>query len=92
MAASFDPDDMAGYYKDTIHPNCQRIIEVAAPKATVSGTTGNPGCPADGSGRVWTLYGKVKGDALSVDFPPWEVRHRSRESTMPLQGQHPVGG
>lgn len=67
---AFDSTEIAGYYNDPNHPNCQRIIEVAAPKATISGTEGNPGCPANGSGRVWTLYGKVKGDSLSVDFSP----------------------
>ena len=65
---AFDPTEMSGYYSDPNHPNCKRVIEVAAPVASITGTDGNPGCPADGSGRTWTVSGKVKGKTLLADF------------------------
>ena len=66
----FNPAAIAGYYSDPNHPNCQRIIEVAGTIASLTGTDGNPGCPSDGSGEVWTLKGKVNGNTLLVDFSP----------------------
>jgi hypothetical protein len=36
----------------------------------LKGTDGNPGCPADGSGKEWTLTGKVFEDKIFVDFSP----------------------
>lgn len=56
-------------YEDPKHPNCKRIV-VVRPDATValSGTDGNPGCPADGSGNIWRLSGEVDGNAILVDF------------------------
>jgi hypothetical protein len=63
--------DLAGSYSDPFHPNCLRIIAVNGPSAaTLTGTDGNPGCPVDGSGREWTLTGKVDGDNILVDFTP----------------------
>ena len=56
---------------DPFHPNCQRIITVNGAKASLQGTDGNPGCPADGSGTKWTLTGKIEGtNAILVDFTP----------------------
>jgi hypothetical protein len=64
--------DWTGSYADPKHPNCQRVIQVAGSLASVSGTDGTPGCPADGSGRAWALEGKIdKKDAtILVDFTP----------------------
>jgi hypothetical protein len=55
---------------DPNHPNCLRIVSVDGTKASLKGTDGNPGCPADGSGNSWTLTGKVDGDSIFVDFSP----------------------
>jgi hypothetical protein len=55
---------------DPFHVNCQRIISVDGTKASLKGTDGNPGCPADGSGMTWTLTGKVDGKNIFVDFTP----------------------
>jgi hypothetical protein len=57
-------------YSDPIHPNCQRVVVVKNEAAIVSGTDGNPGCPADGSGKAWRLTGQVDGDSILVDFSP----------------------
>lgn len=62
--------DFSGSYADPNHPNCQRVIAVAGPDATLSGTDGNPGCPPDGSGKAWKLLGKVDGSTIFVDFSP----------------------
>jgi hypothetical protein len=64
--------DFTGSYSDPNHPNCQRIIEVTKGSKTASlkGTDGNPGCPADGSGKEWKLTGQIKGDSILIDFSP----------------------
>lgn len=62
--------DFTGSYSDPNHPNCLREIHVTGPKAVVSGTDGNPGCPTDGAGTKWKLVGKVKADTILVDFSP----------------------
>jgi hypothetical protein len=62
--------DFTGSYSDPNHPNCLREIIVMGPKAVVSGTDGDPGCPADGAGKKWELLGKVKANTILVDFSP----------------------
>lgn len=62
--------DFSGSYADPFHPNCQRVILMEGSSAKLKGTDGTPGCPADGSGRAWTLDGTVKGDEIFVDFTP----------------------
>jgi hypothetical protein len=64
--------DFTGSYADPNHPNCLRDVQVivGTNTADVSGTDGNPGCPADGSGDAWDLSGKIDGDSLLVDFTP----------------------
>lgn len=62
--------DFTGSYADPNHPNCQRVISVQGATATLSGTDGNPGCPADGSGKAWKLTGNVDGSSIFVDFSP----------------------
>lgn len=64
--------DLTGSYSDPFHPNCQREIIVNGLTADIKGTDGNPGCPADGSGKEWKLQGKInsKGDTILVDFTP----------------------
>jgi len=62
--------DFTGSYADPFHPNCQRVISVQGPEATLKGTDGNPACPADGSGNAWKLVGKVDGSTILVDFTP----------------------
>lgn len=62
--------DFSGSYADPFHPNCQRIISMEGSSAKLKGTDGTPGCPADGSGRAWSLDGTVKGDEIFVDFTP----------------------
>ncbi|GAX10898.1 hypothetical protein FisN_4Hh151 [Fistulifera solaris] len=62
--------DFTGSYADPNHPNCQRVINVQGASATLSGTDGNPGCPADGSGKAWKLTGNVDGSTIFVDFSP----------------------
>lgn len=62
--------DFTGSYADPFHPNCLRQVEVVGTKAAVSGTDGNPGCPVDGSGKVWNLVGLVQDDKIFVDFSP----------------------
>lgn len=62
--------DFTGSYADPFHPNCLREIVVDGPKASLSGTDGNPGCPADGSGKAWSLVGKVDDNNILVDFTP----------------------
>lgn len=66
--------DFTGSYADPFHPYCLREITqvtgATAGAATVSGTDGTPGCPPDGSGRVWSLVGKIEGDSILVDFTP----------------------
>jgi len=63
-------EPFAGSYADPKHPNCKRAIEVTGNVASLSGTDGTPGCPPDGSGRVWKLEGSVKGSNILVDFTP----------------------
>ena len=68
----------AGSYSDPKHPNCKRVIEVVASSSAagdkqvlLSGTDGTPGCPADGSGKEWSLQGRiVDGSKILVDFSP----------------------
>jgi hypothetical protein len=62
--------DFTGAFADPFHPNCQRVISVDGSTASLKGTDGNPGCPIDGSGKNWTLTGKVDGDTILVDFRP----------------------
>lgn len=63
--------DFTGSYSDPFHPNCKREVQVVSPKlADVTGTDGTPGCPPDGSGRKWSLIGKIDGDSLLIDFTP----------------------
>jgi hypothetical protein len=62
--------DFTGSYADPNHPNCQRVINVQGASATLSGTDGNPGCPADGSGKAWKLTGNIDGSTIFVDFSP----------------------
>ena len=65
-------DVFTGSYADPKHVNCLREIVVAQDTnvASLSGTDGNPGCPPDGSGKPWTLSGKVDGLTILVDFSP----------------------
>jgi hypothetical protein len=66
--------DLAGSYTDPQHPNCRNEITInkRTKVATLTGTTGNPGCPPNGSGEKWKLTGKadVKGETILVDFTP----------------------
>ena len=62
--------DFTGSYADPKHPNCQRVVSVKGAEAKLTGTDGTPGCPPDGSGRAWSLEGKVDGDTIFVDFSP----------------------
>ena len=63
--------DFSGSYADPNHPNCVREVQVVDPKlADVTGTDGTPGCPPDGSGRKWSLVGKIDGDSILIDFTP----------------------
>lgn len=63
--------DFNGSYDDPFHPNCVRSVEVYGQKLVLSGTDGNPGCPADGGGKPWVLPGTLKGDGkILVDFTP----------------------
>lgn len=62
--------EFAGSYSDPGHPNCKRNIVVNGDSINLSGTDGNPGCPANGDGREWGLSGKVSGDDIFVDFSP----------------------
>jgi hypothetical protein len=66
--------DFTGSYSDPKHPNCKREVVVSGASAKVSGTDGNPGCPASGAGKPWSLAGEVKIDrkekTLLVDFSP----------------------
>lgn len=62
--------DFTGSYADPFHPNCQRVVTVQGAAATLSGTDGNPGCPADGSGKAWKLTGNIDGSTIFVDFSP----------------------
>ena len=55
---------------DPKHPNCLRVIQIDGATAKISGTDGNPDCPADGSGKEWNLAGKIQGDNILVDFSP----------------------
>jgi hypothetical protein len=73
------PINFVGSYADPFHLNCQRIIRSsvvvgkgnAVAEVTLTGTDGNPSCPADGSGNAWTLQGKVvDNDSILVDFTP----------------------
>jgi hypothetical protein len=68
--AVVDFNGFTGDYADPIHPNCLRNVQVIGRMATVSGTDGTPGCPADGSGRKWSLVGSVNNDKIFVDFSP----------------------
>ena len=52
------------------HPNCKRIISMNGSSTKLKGTDGSPGCPADGSGKAWSLDGIVKGNEIFVDFTP----------------------
>eukprot|EP00525_Craspedostauros_australis_P011693 CAMPEP_0198118180 /NCGR_PEP_ID=MMETSP1442-20131203/20675_1 /TAXON_ID= /ORGANISM="Craspedostauros australis, Strain CCMP3328" /LENGTH=148 /DNA_ID=CAMNT_0043776397 /DNA_START=67 /DNA_END=513 /DNA_ORIENTATION=- len=65
-----DAHDFTGSYADVKHPNCKREVVVEGNVATLKGTDGTPGCPADGSGRAWNLPGKIDGDSIFVDFSP----------------------
>lgn len=63
--------DFTGSYADPNHTNCLREVQmVSGNMATLSGTDGDPGCPADGSGEKWSLIGKVDEDSIFVDFSP----------------------
>jgi hypothetical protein len=63
--------DFTGSYADPFHPNCLREVRVVSPAlADVTGTDGTPACPADGSGRKWSLTGKIDGDTILIDFTP----------------------
>lgn len=63
--------DFTGSYADPFHPNCLREVRVVSPfLADVTGTDGTPGCPPDGSGREWSLIGKIDGDSILIDFTP----------------------
>ena len=63
--------DFSGSYADPFHPNCRREVQVVSPSlADVTGTDGTPGCPPDGSGRAWSLTGKIDGDSILIDFTP----------------------
>lgn len=66
----FDPNTFAGYYSDPNHVNCQRVIQVAGHVAVVSGTDGNPACPPNGNGTMWTLPAHIVKDTILVDFSP----------------------
>merc|ERR1712232_617300 len=61
---------LSGSYSDGNHPNCLRLVKVLGKHAVVSGTDGDPGCPADGSGDAWNLLATVAGDTITVDFSP----------------------
>jgi len=64
--------DFSGNYADPNHPNCQRLIEQDSKGVIkLTGTDGNPGCPADGSGKSFVLFGRMQqGDRILVDFSP----------------------
>jgi len=62
--------DFSGSYEDPFHPNCKRIISMNGSSTKLKGTDGSPGCPADGSGKAWSLDGIVKGNEIFVDFTP----------------------
>lgn len=78
--------DFSGSYSDPNHPNCQRVIKQSGSNALLKGTDGNPGCPADGSGKAWELSGKVDGESILIDFQPkggpkdlkgvWEAKNK----------------
>lgn len=68
--AAGDLPAFAGNYADPNHPSCLRSIDVSGKTATLSGTDGNPGCPADGSGKEWSLKGTIDGNKIYVDFSP----------------------
>uniref|UniRef100_A0A7R9VQM6 Uncharacterized protein n=1 Tax=Pseudictyota dubia TaxID=2749911 RepID=A0A7R9VQM6_9STRA len=59
-------------YSDPKHPNCKRVVMVRQDgSGTVSGTDGSPGCPEDGSGKIWRLpVGEADGKTIVVDFSP----------------------
>jgi hypothetical protein len=62
--------DFNGSFNDPNHPNCQRVISAKGAVASMRGTDGTPGCPVDGSGKSWTLAGKISGENILVDFSP----------------------
>jgi hypothetical protein len=64
--------DFNGSFNDPNHTNCQRVISAKGAVASMKGTDGipGPGCPVDGSGKAWTLTGKISGDNILVDFSP----------------------
>ena len=64
--------DFNGSFNDPNHTNCQRVISAKGAEASIKGTDGvpGPGCPVDGSGKAWTLTGKISGDNILVDFSP----------------------
>ena len=72
MVSSADGVDFTGTYADPNHPNCKREISVSGASAKVSGTDGNPGCPASGAGQQWSLAGEVQTNekTILVDFTP----------------------
>lgn len=68
------PPAFEGSYADPNHPNCLRNIEIHHfPQVIVSGTDGSPGCPPDGSGKAWTLEGRIQlpeATSVLIDFSP----------------------
>jgi hypothetical protein len=62
--------DFSGSYNDPNHPNCIRKIENIGKIATIYGTDGNPGCPANGKGTDFDLLASVVGDEIQIDFGP----------------------
>ncbi|KAL7565786.1 hypothetical protein ACA910_015567 [Epithemia clementina (nom. ined.)] len=73
IPVSATPDDpFTGKYADPKHPNCKReiVVNKGSSLAKLTGTDGSPGCPTDGSGKLWTLSGTVSGSTILVDFSP----------------------
>jgi hypothetical protein len=71
--AGATPTRFSGSFSDPFHPNCKRQLVVNGNEVTLTGTDGNPGCPADGSGKEWTLKAVIdanESSKMSVDFSP----------------------